>query len=146
MGKERKMKKTILAIIAASFIFITACAGPMTNIEVKQLAKSTKSWDGGVLPGYPEGQPEVTILRIKIPAGAKLETHYHPVINAGVLLAGELTVVAEDDKILHLKAGDSIVELVNKKHYGKNEGTEPAEIIVFYAGTEGKPITVKENK
>jgi len=138
-----KMKKTALAIIAVSFIFITACAGNISNIEVRQLAKSTTSWDGGVLPGYPEGQPEVTILRIKIPAGAKLETHYHPVINAGVLLAGELTVVAEDDKTLHLKAGDSIVELVNKKHYGKNEGAETAEIIVFYAGTEGKPITIK---
>ncbi len=137
------MKKSLLAIIAASFILITACAGPMSNIEVKQLAKSTKSWDGEVLPQYPKGKPEVTILRIKIPAGEKLETHYHPVINAGVLLAGELTVIADDNKILRLKAGDSIVELVNKKHYGKNEGIEPAEIIVFYAGTENKPITVK---
>lgn len=137
------MKKIVLAIIAASIVFITACAGPMSNIEVKQLAKSTKSWDGEVLPQYPNGQPEVTILRIKIPAGEKLDVHYHPVINAGVLLTGELTVIAEDNKILRLKAGDSIVELVNKKHYGKNEGTEPAEIIVFYAGTENKPITVK---
>jgi quercetin dioxygenase-like cupin family protein len=137
------MKKIFLTVLVTSFIFITACAGSMSNIEVKQLAKSTKSWDGEVLPLYPQGQPEVTILRIKIPAGEKLETHYHPVINAGVLLAGELTVIAEDNKILHLKAGDSIVELVNKKHYGKNEGTEPAEIIVFYAGTENKPITVK---
>lgn len=137
------MKKIVLAICVTSFIFISACAGNLTNIEVKQLAKSTKSWDGGVLPQYPEGQPEVTILRIKIPAGEKLETHYHPVINAGVLIAGELTVVADDNKTLHLKAGDSIVELVNKKHYGKNEGTEPAEIVVFYAGTENKPITIK---
>jgi quercetin dioxygenase-like cupin family protein len=137
------MKKILLAICVTSFVFITACAGGMSNIEVKQLAKSTKSWDGDTLPVYSQGQPEITILRIKIPAGAKLETHYHPVINAGVLLTGELTVVAEDNKTLRLKAGDSIVELVNKKHYGKNEGTEPAEIIVFYAGTENKPITVK---
>lgn len=137
------MKKILSAIIAASFIFITACAGGINQVEVKQLAKSTKSWDGDNLPLYPQGQPEVTILRIKIPAGAKLEIHNHPVINAGVLLAGELTVVAEDNKILHLKAGDSIVELVNKMHYGKNEGTQTAEIIVFYAGTENKPITIK---
>lgn len=124
-------------------MIITACAGNVTNIEVKQLAKSTKSWDGDNLPAYPLGQPEVTILKIRIPAGAKLEIHNHPVINAGVLLKGELTVISEDDKILHLKAGDSIVELVNKKHYGKNEGTEMAEIIVFYAGIENKPITIK---
>ena len=137
------MKKIILVICVTSFIFITACAGNMNSIVIEQLAKSSKSWDGDALPEYPQGQPEVTILRIKIPAGAKLEIHNHPVINAGVLLAGELTIVAEDNKTLHLKAGDSIVELVNKKHYGKNEDTETAEIIVFYAGVENKPITVK---
>ena len=92
---------------------------------------------------YPKGKPEITILRIKIPAGAKLSMHEHPVINAGVLLSGELTVVAKDKKTLHLKAGDSIVEVVSKEHYGKNEGTETAEIIVFYAGIVDKPITIK---
>jgi quercetin dioxygenase-like cupin family protein len=137
------MKKIFLAIFVTSFLFITACAGNLNNITVETLAKSSKSWDGEVLPDYPKGKPEVTILRIKIPAGAKLEIHNHPVINAGVLIAGELTVVTEDNKTLHLKAGDSIVEVVNKKHYGKNEGTQAAEIIVFYAGVADKPITVK---
>jgi len=32
---------------------------------------------------------------------------------------------------------------VGTKHYGKNEGTQTAEIIVFYAGVENKPITIK---
>ena len=143
------MKKIYLAIFVTSFVFITACAGNLNNVAVnnnvvvEQLAKSSKSWDGEKLPEYPQGQPEVTILRIKIPAGAKLEMHHHPVINAGALIAGELTVITEDNKTLHLKAGDSIVELVNKKHYGKNEGTQTAEIIVFYAGEVNKPITVK---
>jgi quercetin dioxygenase-like cupin family protein len=137
------VKKIILGIYLILFLFIIVCAGNLNNVVVEQLAKSSKSWDGKTLPAYPEGQPEVTILRIKIPAGSKLEIHNHPVINAGVLIAGELTVVTEDNKTLHLKAGDSIVELVNKKHYGKNEGTETAEIIVFYAGVENKPITIK---
>jgi quercetin dioxygenase-like cupin family protein len=43
-----------------------------------------------------------------------------------------------------MKAGDSIVEVVNKWHYGINEGNEPAEIIVFYAGIKGKPVTVEK--
>ena len=137
------MKKNILAIFAISFLFITACAGNFNNVVVEQLTKSSSSWDGEALPDYPKGKPEVTILRIKILAGAKLETHNHPVINAGVLLAGELTVVTEDNKTLHLKAGDSIIEVVNKKHNGKNEGMNTAEIIVFYAGEVNKPITIK---
>ncbi len=63
-------------------------------------------------------------------------------INAGVMLKGQLTEVTEAGKRLHLKAGDSIVEVVNTWHYGKNEGDEPAELIVFYAGVKGTPISV----
>jgi len=137
------MKKVNWGILLTSFLIIISCAENINTIAVEQLAKSSKSWDGEALPKYPQGQPEITILRIKIPAGAKLEIHNHPVINAGVLLKGELTVIAEDSKTLHLKAGDSIVEMVNKKHYGRNEGAEMAEIVVFYAGEVNKPITIK---
>ena len=84
----------------------------------------------------------MTILKITIPPKTRLEVHKHLEINAGVLLKGNLTVISESNDTLHLKAGDPIVELVNTWHYGKNEGTEPAEIIVFYAGVEGTPITV----
>ncbi len=137
------MKKIIFGICIIFFLSINVWAENVKNIVVETLAKSSSSWDGKALPAYPQGQPEVTILRIKIPAGAKLEMHNHPVINAGVLIAGELTVVTEDNKTLHLKAGDSIVEVVNKAHYGKNEGNQTAEIIVFYAGVVNKPITFK---
>lgn len=126
---------------------------PMTNyvwaaeastVTVDVLAKSGESWDGRALPGYANGRPEITILRITIPPEVQLPIHEHPVINAGVLLTGELTVVTRDKKTLHLKAGQALVEVVGNWHYGINEGTEPAEIIVFYAGVEGTPITVKE--
>lgn len=110
--------------------------------KVYQLAKSCVSWDGALLPVYPQGHPEITILRIVIPAGATLVKHEHPVINAGVLLKGELTIQTEGGKKLNLKAGEALVEVVDTWHYGKNEGVEPAEIIVFYAGTEDEPITV----
>lgn len=111
---------------------------------IKQLVKTSRSWNGNLLPYYPEGQPEITILRISIPAGTRLDTHTHPVINAGVLLSGQLTVVTTDGKTLHLKAGDPVVEVVNTLHYGMNQGKIPAEIIVFYAGVAEKPVTVVE--
>jgi quercetin dioxygenase-like cupin family protein len=112
------------------------------SIVVKELVKTTKSWDGEFLLAYPQGQPEITIRRISIPAGARLDTHSHPVINAGLLMSGQLTVVTVDGKTLHLKAGDPIVEVVNTLHYGINQGTLPAEIVVFYAGAVDTPITV----
>ena len=108
-----------------------------SSIVVEELVKTTKSWDGEFLRPYPPGQPEITIRRISIPAGARLDTHSHAVINAGVLMSGQLTVVTADGKTLHLKAGDPIVEVVNTSHYGINQGKVPAEIVVFYAGAVG---------
>ena len=111
-------------------------------ITSRELVKTSRSWDGKLLPAYPPGQPEVTIRRITLPAGARLETHSHPVINAGLLVSGQLTVVSGNGKTLHLKAGDPIVELVNTAHYGINEGPAPAEIVIVYAGSVGTPTSV----
>lgn len=108
----------------------------------QELIKTQRSWDGKLLPPYPRGQPEVTIRRIVIPPGARLPAHKHPVINAGVLLRGELDVVKEGGPTLHLKAGDAISELVDAWHYGVNPGKVPSEIIVVYAGAPGIPTTI----
>lgn len=118
--------------------------GAEQGVQVQVLAKSGASWDGSRLPHYPEGTPEVSILKISIPPGMRLPVHEHPIINAGFLLSGRLKVVTEEGKTLDLNAGDSLVEVVGKWHYGVNEGTEPAVILVFYAGEADKPITVKK--
>jgi len=138
------MKKLILGICFVFLVSTSVPAEDVNAIHVDVLAKSSVSWDGSRLPDYPKGAPEVTILRIKIPPGAQLPLHKHQVINAGVLLNGALTVVTEGSGTLYLKAGDSIVEVVDKWHYGKNEGKVTAEILVFYAGTPGTPITIKK--
>jgi len=141
----------ILALFSVMLLLPTSCAIVRTSLEVdrnppvvRQLIKTTQSWDGKCLPAYPQGKPEITILRISIPAGAQLKTHSHPVINAVVLISGQLTVVTTDGKTLHLKAGDPFVEVVNRLHYGINQGKVPAELVVFYAGVTNTPITVAE--
>ncbi len=138
------MNKSSYLIYLALLISNPLWADDVPGVKVEVLAKASSSWDGGGLPDYGEGEPEVTILRITISPGIKLPLHKHLVINAGVLLKGKLTVVTKDGKTLDLAAGDSIVEVVNKWHYGKNEGTEPAEIIVFYAGIRGAPLTIRD--
>jgi len=138
------MKSKINGICLALFLLNSASAQEENKIDVEVLIKSNKSWDGENLPNYANGKPEISILKIVIPPGIELPLHKHTVINAGVLLTGELTVVAEDNTTLHMKAGDTIIELVNKWHYGKNEGHVPAEIIVFYAGIQGEPLSIEK--
>ena len=110
--------------------------------QVTKLIETSSSWNGAALPKYLDGNPKVTILKIIIPGKTKLDIHKYPEINAGVLLKGKLTVISENSDTLYLSAGDPIVELVESWHYGINEGKKPVEIIVFYAGVEGTPITI----
>ena len=127
-------------------LYVNAWALKENTINSQVLLKTTESWDGSELPEYPKGKPEITILKIIIPPHTELPVHKHPVINAGIVLKGNLKVTTEDGKTLYLKAGDIIAEVVNKWHHGTNEGDESAEILVFYAGIKDMPISInKEN-
>jgi len=53
-------------------------------------------------------------------------------------------VITETGERNELLEGDTIVEVVDTWHYGVNEGTDPAVILVFYAGTSDLPITIDE--
>ena len=112
------------------------------SIQVETLVKTTQSWNESPLPNYKPEHPEITALRISIPPHTKLPVHRHPVINAGILLKGSLTVISEAGDTLHMNAGDPIVEMVNQWHHGENNGDDTAEIVVFYSGNVGVPVTI----
>jgi len=94
------MKRLLLSLLLALLLSSTVQAVDTVGVTTEVLAKTGISWDGSPLPAYPDKSPEITILRITIPAGTSLPLHRHSVINAGVLLSGELTVITEDDKTL----------------------------------------------
>ena len=85
---------------------------------VTRVAETASSWDGAPLPDYPAGRPQVTILRATIPPHATLPRHTHAVVNAGVILRGELTVVSDNGTERTFRAGEGIVELVGTVHHG----------------------------
>jgi quercetin dioxygenase-like cupin family protein len=137
------MKKLLIGVFISALFTGQAIANDQYTAKVEELANSTLSWEGSTLPEYPEGQPEIRILKITIPPKAQLPLHKHPVINAGLLTKGELKVFTENkEHSLSMKAGDTLIEVVDKWHYGRNEGDVPAEIVVFYAGTKGAEVTV----
>jgi quercetin dioxygenase-like cupin family protein len=144
--KIERMRKSLSLHILCFCLLIqgSAWAAPGDGVLSEVVSKSTASWDGVPLPAYEKGKPEITILCITIPPQTVLALHEHKVINAGVLISGELTVVTSEGRILHLKAGEGIIEVVNTVHYGKNEGQIPAQIIGFYAGSTITPSTVNK--
>ncbi|MCG7533511.1 cupin domain-containing protein [Pseudoalteromonas sp. OOF1S-7] len=132
------------ALLLLSSMSVSAEQAHSGKIQVETLTKQLHSWNGAVLPAYPQGQPEVQIMRFTIPAGQTLPTHKHPYINAGLLLSGELQVETQSGEMLHIKAGDTLVEVVNTWHWGKSIGKEAAQIVVFYAGVKDQPVTLKK--
>nr|WP_321355221.1 cupin domain-containing protein [uncultured Draconibacterium sp.] len=137
------MKRTL--IILSLLAFLISCMNldsETEELKVETLLQTTQSWDGSELPDYPEGKPEISILKVSIPPHSELDLHKHEVINAGILLTGELTVITENRDTLQMKTGDVLSEVVGTWHYGVNEGDDTAEIVVFYAGAVGTPLSV----
>jgi quercetin dioxygenase-like cupin family protein len=114
------------------------------QVQVEQILQTTQAWDGTQYAGYPTGQPQLTVLRIKVPPNTALHWHHHPVISVGYVLSGELTLEKKatgERSILH--AGQALAETVQTTHRGFTTN-EPVELVVFYAGQVGVPITINE--
>ena len=116
------------------------------EVESVELLRTCQSWDGADLPDYPQGQPELVAIKYIIPPGKKLNWHHHLVMNHGVLVQGELTIIALDGRIKVVRAGDVVVEMVDTIHHGENRGTEPVVLYMFYLSQKDKPLSVQHPK
>ena len=112
------------------------------GVTIKELVNSTKEWDGQPLPGYPVGPVQIKVLRIKIPSGVTLPWHYHPVINAAVILEGRLELYLKNRTTKSFGPGEALVEVVNTVHAGKAVGPDDVDLVVFYAGSKGLSTTI----
>ncbi len=129
--------KKYFALFAFILASLNVCAA---NSE--KVIQTTTHWNQQPINPIHIDHPQVTILRITIPAGEKLAMHKHPILNVGYLTKGELTVRSEKGDVLVLKPGDPIVELVNEWHYGESTGAEDAEIVVTYVGDKADDLSV----
>ena len=122
---------------------LAGCAISADNkqpIKAETLLRTTSSWDQVPYKNYPQGQPELTIVKYTLPAHTTMAWHTHPMPNAGYVVSGELLVERKDDgKQIRISAGQTLAEMVDTSHRGVT-GDSPVEIIVFYAGTPGMPL------
>ena len=114
----------------------------LKQVETVELFRTSQSWDGVALPDYPKGRPELVAVKYIIPQGSKLGWHHHDAMNHGVLVQGELTIVAVDgtEKVVH--EGEAIVEMVGTVHHGENRGEKSVVLYMFYLSQKGLPLSV----
>jgi len=132
--------------VSASTVSATNVSAPSdgqaspVGIQKEVLLRTSQSWDGVPYEAYPNGAPELTMVKFTLPPNAELPWHTHPMPNAGYILDGEITVQKRSTgQTLLLKKGDVIPEMVGGVHRGLT-GNLPATLIVFYAGTKGLPL------
>lgn len=112
-------------------------------VQTTELTRSSQSWDGAELPDYLQGRPELVAIKYEFPAGQKLGWHHHPVMNYGILVQGELTIIDQygNEKVVH--EGEAVVEMVNTIHHGENRGTKPVILYMFYLSQPGMPLSIQ---
>ena len=122
-------------------LFITSS---VYSAEKEVLLKTTSTWDNAEYQKLKIKKPEVTVLKIIINVGEELPMHKQDLVNIAYVKKGTLTVITDDNTEITLNAGEVLPELIGKYHYGKNTGKEPVELIVFYLGQKGTPLSVNK--
>ena len=130
----------ILSLICHSSAF---ALDQSASVKASTVLKAETSWDGKPIE-YPSGKAEVTVMVIEIVPGGETGWHLHPVPSFGMVLEGELEVQLKNGAVRRLKPGEALAEVVNTLHNGRNVGTVPVKLVVFYVGSVGQPLTVKE--
>ena len=116
---------------------------PVQEVVKTELIRTSQSWDGVELPDYLQGRPELVAVKYVFPVGQKLGWHHHPVMNYGVLVQGELTIIGQDGKEKVVHEGEAVVEMVNTIHHGENRGTKPVILYMFYLSQDSLPLAVQ---
>ena len=137
------MKKTIK--LAAMLIIMILCTVTVSySAEKEVLLKTTSTWDNAQYKKLKIKNPEATVLKIVIGVNEELPMHKHDLVNIAYVKKGTLTVITDDNKEITLHEGDVLPELIGKYHYGKNTGNKPVELVVFYIGEKGTPLSVNK--
>jgi quercetin dioxygenase-like cupin family protein len=132
------MPYALLAALLPSASFAAPAQG-VSSAHGDILAQGSQSWNGKPYTAYPGVQPQLTVLRMTIPAHTALPWHRHPFPNAGYVLSGQLTI---EDKASGKKqtfhTGEAFLESVDDVHRGIS-GDRPTVLIITYSGVKGVP-------
>ncbi|MBO6272022.1 cupin domain-containing protein [bacterium] len=134
--KIRTVFITLLSILLIANVSYSA--------QKEVLLKTTSTWDNVKYNRLKIKNPEVTVLKINIGINEALSLHKHDLVNVAYVKKGTLTVYTDKNEHITVKEGECLPEIIGKYHYGKNTGDEPVELIVFYIGECGTPLSVNK--
>jgi quercetin dioxygenase-like cupin family protein len=135
--------KRIFILAFLFFVFVSLIAQYNKGVIVETVLKSDTTSIGQKI-NYPQFEnSEITIAKITILPGYSTGWHKHNFPVFAYVLQGTLTVEFENNFPKQFIAGSSFPEVINTLHNGSNKGADNVELIAFYMGEKGKPLSAK---
>jgi quercetin dioxygenase-like cupin family protein len=128
---------SVLLLVLTRLAYSTEPRVPVRAVEV---LRATHTWAHSPIE-YPRGQSEVVGLAIEIAAGGETGWHSHPVPSFAYVVAGTIELKLASGAVKRFRSGEAFAEVIDVTHNGRNVGSDPVKLIVFYASTRGQPIT-----
>lgn len=128
----------------ASFAFAAEPARPIEPIgfTVTPLLEASKTFTGQPIR-FPQGDNQLTAVLAEIAPGGQSGRHMHPVPLFVYILEGSLTIEMEGHGTHTFTAGQSLAEVTNMWHNGRNLGNKPARFLIVFAGQIGTPNLIR---
>ena len=132
---------------AAGLMLLASSVQAAPQPEIQELFKASRT-PGRRVVAYPQGTPEMRVVRVGLPVGATIPLHTHPSPVVVVVTKGTMTNVRllnGNEVVSMVRPGDGFLGHPDEPHYVTNKGPEPAEAIVTFASVEGLPNMVPMN-
>lgn len=114
------------------------------GVQSKTVLQATEDVVGQEI-AYPKVEhPEVTGMKVTIPAGQETGWHTHSMPGYAYVLSGTITLEYEKGITKQFKPGEAFAEVVNVSHNGRNNGPDDVVLVVFFTGEKGIPFTKKK--
>ena len=128
---------------AAGLMLLASSVQAAPQPEIQELFKASRT-PGDRVVAYPQGTPEMRVVRVSLPVGATtIPLHTHPSPVVVVVTKGAMTnvrLVDGNEVVSVVRPGDGFLEgHSDEPHYVTNKGPEPAEALVTFASVEGLP-------
>ncbi len=127
---------------AAGLMLLASSVQAAPQPEIQELFKASRT-PGGRMVAYPQGTPEMRVVRVGLPVGATIPLHTHPSPVVVVVTKGAMTnvrLVDGNEVVSVVRPGDGFLEGHSvEPHYVTNKGPEPAEALVTFASVKGLP-------
>lgn len=135
--------RTPATLLALALALPGPAADYATGVKSRIVLRTTVTANGEPIRYPVTDRAEVTAAEVEIAPGAETGAHLHDGPVYAWVVSGSLTVALPGGGAKTYGPGDPIIEVTGVPHNGRNAGTVPARLLVFYLGVQDRPVTRK---